>query len=246
MELFGLIGYPLSHSFSKRYFSEKFEKSGINTQYELFPIENIELFKEIITLNPNLKGFNVTIPYKEQIGQYLTHISNDAIEVGSINTVKIIENQLIGFNTDYIGFQKSLLPLLESNVKKAAILGTGGSSKAVIYVLKKLGIEYTLVSRIPSKENEINYENFNKIISSFQLIINTTPIGMFPNINDVLPLNFEDIKPSTLAYDLIYNPEETMFLQNCKKLGCATKNGMDMLIIQAEEAWKIWNTKINI
>ena len=244
MDLYGLIGYPLSHSFSKKYFSEKFDKLSINAQYELFPIENIELFKEIITLNPNLKGFNVTIPYKEQIGQYLTHISNDAIEVGSINTVKIIENQLIGFNTDYIGFQKTLLPLLNSNVKKAAILGTGGSSKAVIYVLKKLGIEYTLVSRIPSKENEINYEDINKIISSFQLIINTTPIGMFPNINDVLPLNFKDITPSTIAYDLIYNPDETMFMQNCKKSGCITKNGLDMLIIQAEEAWKIWNTNI--
>lgn len=244
MDLYGLIGYPLSHSFSKKYFSEKFDKLSINAQYELFPIENIELFKEIITLNPNLKGFNVTIPYKEQIGQYLTDISIDAKEVGSINTIKIVENRLIGFNTDYIGFQKTLLPLLNSNVKKAAILGTGGSSKAVIYVLKKLGIEYTSVSRIPSKGNEINYEDINNIISSFQLIINTTPIGMFPNINDVLPLNFKDITPSTIAYDLIYNPDETMFLQNCKKSGCITKNGLEMLIIQAEEAWKIWNTNI--
>lgn len=244
MDLYGLIGYPLSHSFSKKYFSEKFDKLGINAQYELFPIENINFIDNVLANSPNLKGFNVTIPYKEQIGQYLADISNDAKEIVSINTVKIIENKLIGFNTDYIGFQKSLLPLLNLNVKKAVILGTGGSSKAVVYVLKKLGIEYTLVSRTPSKEKEINYEDFNNIISSFQLIINTTPIGMFPNINDVLPLNFKDITPSTIAYDLIYNPDETMFLQNCKKSGCITKNGLEMLIIQAEEAWKIWNTNI--
>lgn len=246
MKQYGLIGYPLSHSFSKKYFTNKFKRENITgCSYELFEIENINLFPEILKENPNLKGLNITIPYKESVLNFLTDIDANAKAIGAVNTIKISNElkQIKGYNTDYYGFRKSLKPFLDINHERALILGTGGASKTVKYVLNELNINCLLVSRNPKNENEIAYDDINEyVIKHHQLIINTTPVGMFPNIENYPLLDYKNLTPKHLLYDLIYNPIETEFLKNGKEKGCITLNGMGMLKLQAEKSWEIWNS----
>ncbi|MCB9361577.1 MAG: shikimate dehydrogenase [Flavobacteriales bacterium] len=243
MNLYGLIGHPLSHSFSKKYFTEKFEKEDItNSSYELFDIDAVEKVKSILELNTNLKGLNVTIPYKKSIIPFLTELSTEAKEIGAVNTIKIEGNKLIGHNTDYFGFKQSLKPFIEINHERALILGTGGASKAVAYALNSININCLFVSRNPKNDNEISYDDINEyVIKHHQIIVNTTPIGTFPNIDERPNLDYNLITPSHLLYDLVYNPSETVFLKEGKEHGAITLNGYQMLQLQAEKAWEIWN-----
>ncbi len=244
MKQFGLIGYPLSHSFSKGYFTEKFQKENIvDSKYDIFPLEKIEDFVELCNTHKNFVGLNVTIPYKEKIIPYLNELDETAANIGAVNTIKFINGKTIGYNTDCYGFEMSLKPLLKQHHAQALILGTGGASKAVEYVLKKLGISLQYVSRYKS-EKTISYEEVNQlIIHHSKLIINTTPIGMYPNVNNAPDIPYNAITDNHLLYDLIYNPEETQFLKEGKLHGAQTKNGLEMLYLQAERSWQIWNSQ---
>ncbi|HRN47823.1 MAG TPA: shikimate dehydrogenase [Niabella sp.] len=242
MRLFGLIGYPLTQSFSKKYFTEKFLKEDIgDAAYELFEIENIGLLHSVLD-NKNLCGFNVTIPYKKEVISFLSSIDSEAEAIGACNCIKITEGKLKGFNTDAPAFEKSLLPLLKAHHKNALILGTGGASNAVCFVLKKLGIEYKFVSRT-EKPDSYTYEQLNRyIIEDNTLIINTTPLGSFPKVENAPKLPYEYLSPRHYLYDLVYNPPVTLFLQKGRERGAAIKNGYEMLVGQAELSWQIWNT----
>jgi shikimate dehydrogenase len=246
MNLFGLIGYPLSHSFSASYFTEKFKKEG-NTaaEFRLFELKDIQEFKQLLIYQPLLKGLSVTIPYKEKIIPYLDELDEVAQKIGAVNSVKIrnINNHIYlkGYNTDVIGFEKTLIPLLETHHKQALVLGSGGASKAVVYVLEKLKIPYKILSRNKSQFNLTYQELTRKIIDSHQLIINTTPLGMYPNLNNCPSIPYHLLNSSHLLFDLIYNPEETLFLQKGILQKSKIKSGFDMLIEQAEASWKIWN-----
>ena len=240
---FGLLGRNISYSFSKGYFTEKFsDEVFAGNSYENFDISEINYFTELIKNNPDLNGLNVTIPYKEQVIPFLDKLSKKATLIGAVNTIKFTKNKkLKGYNTDYYGFKKSLKPLLQEHHKKALILGTGGASKGVAFALDELGILYTFVSR-EAKENIIDYDLINATtFDNFQIIINCTPVGTSPNIEACPNIPYEFFTEKHIAYDLIYNPEETQFLKNAKKNGATIKNGYDMLIFQAEKAWKIWN-----
>jgi shikimate dehydrogenase len=241
MKQFGLIGYPLGHSFSKKYFEEKFVTENLHgCSFELFPIEKVETFREIIFQHKNLQGLAITIPHKEAIMPLLSEISDAAKAIGAVNCIKIIDGKTTGYNTDVIGFEKSLLPLLQPHHTKALVLGTGGASKAVQYVLKKLSIPFLLVSRNKT-DNTITYENISaEIIQTHTLIINSTPLGMTPNEEGFADIPYHLLSAKHLLYDLIYKPEKTLFLQKGESQGCNIKNGFEMLILQAEENWKIW------
>lgn len=236
--LFGIIGYPLSHSFSPAYFQEKFKREKINAQYKAFELKNITEFSELLKQQKELIGFNVTVPYKQDIIQYLDALSAEAAEVGAVNCVYIKEGLLKGYNTDIIGFEKSLRPLLKNRHKKALILGSGGASLAVQYVLRSLDISFLTVSRTQHTTYEMLDEQMMK---EHLLIINTTPLGMYPQIQEAPQIPYQFLTPKHLLYDLIYNPEETKFLAHGKQHGAVVKNGFEMLHIQAEESWKIWN-----
>ncbi|MFD0963021.1 shikimate dehydrogenase family protein [Pseudofulvibacter geojedonensis] len=241
-KLFGLIGKNISYSFSQRYFSEKFKTEKLeNYQYQNFDIQSISKFNDILIQNPNLKGLNVTIPYKETILPLLDKISSKAQRIGAVNTIRITKKgNLKGYNTDEYGFRKSLTPLLTKDHKKALILGTGGASKAIAYSLKKLNIPYQFVSR--KDGSDFIYDSLtSEIISEHQIIINCTPLGTSPNINDCPDIPYEAITNKHLLYDLIYNPSETLFLKKGREQGAITSNGLNMLELQAEKAWKIWN-----
>lgn len=246
MKKYGLIGYPLTHSFSKRYFTEKFETENINSKYDNFEIDNIGKFPEIIKNNPELCGINVTIPYKEQVIPFLNELNDSAKEIGAVNTIKIKRTDsginLKGFNTDTYGFETSLKPLLKEHHKKALILGTGGASKALKYVLSKLGIEFISASIEELKENEIRYEDIDeKMIKERLLIINATPLGTYPKVDTFPNIPYEFINKKHLLFDLVYNPEVSVFLKNGLEKGAAIKNGYDMLLLQAKRAYEIWN-----
>ncbi|MCE3279117.1 MAG: shikimate dehydrogenase [Bacteroidetes bacterium] len=259
---YGLIGYPLSHSFSKSYFNEKFEKENItDCEYELFPIKKIEELNSLIQAQPALKGLNVTIPYKETVIPFLDELDETAKAVGAVNCIKIenhdsqkdsklsksnFPNQTLkGYNTDVFGFRQSIKPFLETQHERALILGTGGASKAVHHVLKEIGIDCYFVTRDKTtSENEkiFEYSELNEyMIAAFKLIVNTTPLGMFPDVNTSPEIPYQYITSSHLLYDLIYNPSETEFLKQGKAKGASTVNGLSMLKQQAEEAWRIWN-----
>jgi len=246
MNVYGLIGHPLTHSFSKKYFTEKFEKESINNSlYELFDIDSIDQLTNIINNNSNLKGLNVTIPYKEQVIPFLTSLSDEAKKIGAVNTIKIEGDELIGHNTDYFGFKQSLKPFIKITHERALILGTGGASKAVYHALKDLNIGCLFVSRNPKNKNEIGYNDVNEyVIKHHQIIINTTPVGTFPAINNKPAINYSFLTPNHLLYDLVYNPEETAFLREGKLKGSMTFNGLQMLQLQAEKTWEIWNSNI--
>jgi shikimate dehydrogenase len=243
MNYFGLIGYPLSHSFSKGYFTEKFIKEGIqNANYDTYPIEKIEDFQSLCKEN-NFAGLNVTIPYKQSIMAFLDEINEEAANIGAVNTIKFLNGKKIGYNSDIYGFEMSLKPLLKSHYKNALILGTGGASRAVEYALKKLDINYIYISRI-RKSNILAYEDLNEeIINTHHLIINTTPLGMFPNTQDAPNIPYQFLNQQHLLYDLVYNPTETLFLLNGKNKNAQIKNGLEMLYLQAERSWQIWNER---
>lgn len=241
--VYGLIGKNIAYSFSKKYFAKKFQREALHDcEYVNFDIQNIESVESILKELKTLKGLNVTIPYKEAIVPYLDKLSKSAKKIGAVNCIKITKKRkLIGYNTDWYGFGLSLQPLLTDKHKKALILGTGGASKAVAYALKKKGISVTRVSRKGNKK-QYSYSELSKIeIEEHTLIINTTPLGTHPDVLSFPPIPYQFITERHLCYDLIYNPEESLFLKKAKKQGAQIKNGYEMLVLQAEKSWKIWN-----
>ncbi len=243
MRRFGLIGFPLSHSFSQKYFTEKFANSGVvDCVYENFALENISELAQLLNKHTDISGLNVTIPYKKQVLDFLTDASEVVTKTGACNCIKFEGNRLTGHNTDVTGFEQSLLPFLKPYHIRALVFGTGGASAAVAYVLNKLAIPFQYVSR-NAAGNTIAYQSINeKILSSHQLLINTTPLGMYPAVDDFPDIPYQYITPQHHLYDLIYNPAETKFLEKGKRQGTTTQNGLEMLILQAEESWRIWNT----
>jgi shikimate dehydrogenase len=242
---YGLIGATVSHSFSKSYFDEKFFREGLRDyHYDLYSLPTIEDLKKLLEETPELEGLNVTIPYKEQVVQFLNEIDPEAKKIGAVNVIKIKNGKLKGFNTDSAAFYETLEKWFPRNEKsKALILGTGGSAKAVQQALKKLSISYETISREKGKADH-TYEDLEqnpKILSEVQLIINTTPLGMSPNTNTCPPINYELLTPDHYIYDLIYNPARTLFLQKAEMRGAHFKNGLEMLHVQAEKSWEIWN-----
>lgn len=241
--MFGLIGYPLSHSFSRKYFTAKFEQEGMtDCRYELFPLKTIEELPSLLKNYPELEGLNVTIPYKKQVLSYLdsTHIPAG---MDACNCINISESSLAGYNTDITGFEKSLIPLLKSYHKKALVLGNGGATSAVIFVLQKLGIGFSIVSRKKSDGAAFTYNDLDKaIMTENKVVINTTPLGMFPDTNTCPDIPYRFISGKHLLYDLVYNPAKTLFLQKGEETGAVIKNGEEMLMLQAEESWRIWNS----
>lgn len=246
MRKFGLIGYPLGHSFSKKYFSEKFIREKISDcQYEIYPLTSIDLLTELISDTPDLCGLNVTIPYKTAVIRYLDSIDEQARSVGAVNVLKLKRSGdkvfVKGFNSDIDGFRESLAPYLTKSVKNALVLGAGGAAKAVCYVLGESGIKITSVD-IVEAEGVINYSEItNKILETNQLIVNTTPLGMFPNISGKPEINYNCLTKSHILYDLVYNPEMTSFLKEGEERGCTVISGLKMLHLQAERSWEIWN-----
>jgi shikimate dehydrogenase len=241
MNRFGLIGYPLGHSFSKKYFTAKFEQEGIKDVFELFPIESIDKLPELINNYPDLKGLSVTIPYKQSVYQYLDAVSIPN-GINACNSIKIENGKLIGYNTDWIGFEKSFIELLQPHHKKALVLGNGGATEAVVFVLKKLNIEYNIVSRKIHGDSSLTYADItSEMINQVQVIINTTPLGTYPDMNICPNILYECLTPQHYLFDLVYNPSKTLFLQKGEEQGALIKNGYDMLAIQAEASWKIWN-----
>lgn len=248
MKKYGLIGYPLTHSFSKRFFTEKFENEGIDSTYDNFEIDTIQKLPDIIKNNPEVIGINVTIPYKEQVIPFLNDLNDSAREIGAVNTVKITRSAsgiyLKGFNTDTFGFENSLKPLLKDYHKKALILGTGGASKALKYVLNKLGFEFISASIEELKENEIRYEEIDEqMMTDRLLIINATPLGTYPKVDTFPNIPYEFITEKHLLFDLVYNPEVTQFMAKGKEKGATVKNGYEMLLGQALKSYEIWNSK---
>lgn len=240
---FGLLGKNIGYSFSVGYFAKKFKSLNLEDyEYVNFDIPSIEDFPNIIKDNPNLKGMNVTIPYKEAVMPYLDKISKKAQRIGAVNTIKFTKSgKLKGYNSDYYGFKKSLKPLLEPHHKKALILGTGGASKGVAFALEELGLTYTFVSREATDES-IGYNLVNATtFDNHQIVVNCTPLGTSPNVDAFPPIPYEYFTSKHIAHDLIYNPEETIFLKKAKKHGAKIKNGWEMLQYQAEKSWRIWN-----
>lgn len=247
MDKYGLIGYPLGHSFSKSYFNEKFENEGINAEYINFEIPTLDSLPEFLASNPELKGLNVTIPYKEKVISYLDSISPEARAIGAVNVIRVDhkgnDTYLKGFNSDVIGFTKSIEPLLERFHKKALILGTGGASKAVNFGLKSLGLETVFVSRF-ERPGTIQYSQITPdIIQEYNVIVNCTPCGMYPHIDECPQLPYEAMTSKNILYDLLYNPDETLFMKKGAQHGATVKNGLEMLLLQAFASWEFWHNK---
>lgn len=249
MRVFGLIGFPLSHSFSPDYFAQKFIKEGIeDAEYRLFPLENIDKINDLLSIENNICGLNVTIPYKQQVIPYLDEVDETARAIGAVNTICVFRSatgyKLKGYNTDVIGISDSLKG--QEHHKKALILGNGGASKAVIHVLNQLHIAHTTVSRNPKANDQISYNQLSeKIIHENTLIINTTPLGMAPNTNTCPAIPYQSIGENHFIFDLVYNPKETLFIKNAHKSGAKTINGILMLYSQAEASWQLWNKTEN-
>jgi len=248
MEKYGLLGNPLEHSFSKTYFNQKFKAEQIDAEYVNFEIPNIKELRNIVKANPNLKGLNVTLPYKTEVIPLLDEVDADAKLIGAVNVISFKKGnfgkiKLKGYNSDIIGFRQSIAPLLNETHRKALILGTGGSSKAVFRGLKQLGIASTFVSR-NTKEYCITYQEISaKILSQYTVIVNTTPLGMYPHIDNSPPFPYDLLTPNHLLYDLLYNPDETRFMQKGKEKGATVKNGLEMLLLQAFASWEMWHKK---
>lgn len=245
MDKYGLIGYPLGHSFSKGYFNEKFANEGIDAEYINFEIPGIESLHEVLAQNPELKGLNVTIPYKEKVIPYLNSLSDEAKAIGAVNVIRVTHKdkkvELKGFNSDVVGFSQSIEPLLEKHHKKALILGTGGASKAVDYGLRQLGLETKFVSRT-QKEGQFTYGMITAdVIKEYNVIVNCTPLGMYPHTEECPTLPYAAMDSHNLLYDLIYNPDETLFLAKGREAGAITKNGLEMLLLQAFASWEFWH-----
>lgn len=247
MRIFGLIGFPLGHSFSSAYFAKKFESENIqDAKYLNFPLESIEQLPKLIGETGNLKGLNVTIPYKQRVIPYLDELSVDAKEIGAVNTIKIVDSgnnlKLYGYNTDVYGLKESIIQYLRPQHDRALILGTGGASKAVEFVLKGLGIAYKIVSRNPQNPDQISYSQIDKnVISEYLLIVNSSPVGMYPKIDEYPDIPYNNVTSRHLLFDLVYNPLETVFMKKGMENGATVVNGLQMLQLQAERAWEIWN-----
>ena len=246
MKKFGLIGYPLGHSFSKNFFNEKFASENIDAQYVNFEIPTIEDFPKVVAMNPDLCGLNVTIPYKEKVISYLDRVDSVAAEIGAVNVIKFERNKgklkLAGYNSDVIGFTRSIESLLESHHKKALILGTGGSSKAIHYGLKQLGLETLFVSRNRHNEQTITYDELTpEVMDEYEVIVNCTPVGMYPQADQCPNIPYECLTSRHLLYDLLYNPDATLFMKKGSDQGAVVKNGLEMLLLQAFGSWEIWN-----
>lgn len=247
MDIYGLIGYPLSHSFSISYFNEKFQNEGIDAQYVNFEIPQIEMLPEIIASNPHLVGLNVTIPYKEKVMGYLDYVSPEARAIGAVNVISVIHKGrttlLKGYNSDVIGFTQSIKPMLEPFHKKALILGTGGASKAIDYGLRSLGLETVFVSRY-ERPGTIRYDKITgEDIQEYNVIVNCTPCGMYPHTNECPLLPYESMDSHNLLYDLVYNPDETMFMHKGAEQGATVVNGLEMLLLQAFASWEFWHNR---
>lgn len=245
MDKYGLIGYPLGHSFSRSFFNDKFKAEKIDAEYLNFEIPSINQFTDIIDANSQLRGLNVTIPYKQQVMDYLDEVSPEARAIGAVNVVRVEHNgkntRLIGYNSDIIGFTQSIEPLLQDHHKKALILGTGGASKAIRYGLEKLGLETVFVSRT-IRDNCITYADITReVLEEYEVIVNCTPKGMFPHTDECPDIPYEHLTHRNLLYDLVYNPDETLFMKEGKKRGAVVKNGLEMLILQALASWDFWN-----
>ena len=244
-KLYGLLGYPLVHSFSQNYFNQKFESENIDAEYINFEIPDVGMLMEVVAENENLNGLNVTIPYKEQVIPFLDEIDPAASEVGAVNVIKFIRGKdglrLKGYNSDIIGFTDSIKSLLKPHHQSALVLGTGGAAKAVSYSLRKLGLEVQLVSRRKSA-NTLVYEELTKSdLKTHKVIVNTTPLGMYPNVDTCPDIPYRYLTSQHLCYDLIYNPDETLFLKNSRLAGAQVKNGLEMLLLQAFASYSIWN-----
>lgn len=245
-KIYGLIGYPLTHSFSMRYFNNKFESENIDAEYVNFEIPDIGDLMEVISENPELSGLNVTIPYKEQIIPYMDEMDSEAALIGAVNVVKIIRGRnggirLKGYNSDAMGFQNSIAPLINDKRRKALILGTGGASKAVYRALVNLGVEHVFVSRHPER-GELAYSDLTpEVMAEHRVIINCTPLGMYPAIDNCPDIPYNLLTSDHLCYDLIYNPDVTTFMKKAQANGAEVKNGLEMLLLQAFESWNIWN-----
>ena len=248
MDKYGLIGYPLGHSFSISYFNDKFSDEGIDARYENFEIQSIDELQEVLDTNPNLRGLNVTIPYKEKVIEFLDNITPEAQAIGAVNVIRIShegkKTKLKGYNSDVIGFTKSIEPMLDSNWhKKALILGTGGASKAINFGLKSLGLETVFVSRY-QRPGTIQYESITpEVIREYNVIVNCTPLGMYPHTEECPMLPYEAMDYHTILYDLIYNPDETLFMKKGRERGAEVKNGLEMLLLQAFASWEFWHER---
>ncbi len=247
MQTFGLIGYPLTHSFSRAFFSKKFADEGLDARYLNFELPSIEAFPEVISHNADLSGLNVTLPYKQAVIPFLDDLSDEAREIGAVNVIRVIHADgsilLKGFNADVIGFVRSIRPLLKPSHKKALVLGTGGASKAIVYGLGRLSIDTLQVSRHPV-ENMMGYQDITAdVLSEYTVIVNCTPCGMYPHMDGCPELPYHLLGSGHLLYDLIYNPAETKFLKNGRKQACVIKNGLEMLHLQALASWDFWNGK---
>lgn len=248
-KIYGLLGYPLGHSFSKNYFNDKFAAEGIDAEYINFEIPSITDLKEVLDDHPELSGLDVTIPYKEQVMPYLDALDPEAEAIGAVNVIKILRGdsvddddfELIGYNSDVVGFRNSLSPLLTPERKKALILGTGGAAKAVRQGLISLGVEPVYVSRT-AREGILTYDDLTpEVMAEYKVIVNTTPLGMYPKVDACPPIPYEYLTPGHLLYDLIYNPDVTTFMKKGRAHGAEVKNGLEMLLLQAFESWRIWN-----
>lgn len=244
-DVYGLIGYPLEHSFSPEYFKKKFQREHIPAIYQLFPLKNIAAFPELLSNHPGLKGLNVTIPYKKQIIPYLDSLDPVAEAVAAVNVIRIDKGRLTGYNTDVTGFMQSLKPLLTPDDRAALILGSGGAAHAVAYGLKQLNVQYRFVSRHRIPGGLLYVEITDTVMEKHTVIINATPLGMFPEVQAAPDIPYQRLSPKHLCYDLIYNPAETLFLKRAKMQGARIKNGMEMLVLQAEAAWDIWKRQPN-
>ncbi|MBU2996536.1 shikimate dehydrogenase [Cellulophaga baltica] len=240
---FGLIGKDIDYSFSRAYFTQKFKDLGLNNhEYVNFDFQSIEDLHAVLKEQKNIHGFNITIPYKQDVMKFLTSIDRNAEAIGAVNTIKFTQDGLKGFNTDYYGFQKSIEPFLKKHHKKALIFGTGGASKAIAFVLNEFGIDFKFVSRT-AKENQFTYNDLNEeIIGNHTVLINCTPLGTFPKVDEKPNIPYQYINKNHLLFDLIYNPEKTAFLLEGKSRGAQIKNGDKMLELQAEKSWEIWNS----
>lgn len=247
MDKYGLIGYPLGHSFSINYFNQKFADEGINAKYMNFEIPSIDALAEVLDSNPELKGLNVTIPYKQKVMEFLDQISPEARAIGAVNVIRVTHEgkniKLKGFNSDVIGFTQSIEPMLEPYHKKALILGTGGASKAIDYGLKSLGLETVYVSRYRRPETICYEDIIPEVVKEYNVIVNCTPLGMFPKTEECPQLPYEAMDDRNILYDLIYNPDETMFMKKGEEYGASVKNGLEMLLLQAFASWEFWNGK---
>lgn len=247
MKKFGLIGYPLGHSFSKNFFNEKFQSENIDAEYVNFEIPTIDDLPKVIASNPNLAGLNVTIPYKEKVISFLDELDKDAAAIGAVNVIRIEHTRnnkvkLTGYNSDVIGFSRSIEPLLETYHKKALILGTGGASKAINHALKTLGLETLFVSRSRHNDNTVTYEELTpEMMDEYKVIVNCTPVGMYPKADQCPDIPYGCLTPRHLLYDLLYNPSTTLFMKKGEDQGAVVKNGLEMLLLQAYGSWDIWN-----